>query len=381
VISRSIRETSAGLGEDGAAYSRLFEPFAERWDDLMTEVLAPLHAPRHPWLLARFGGDALQSAVSVAVRRFRGARARALFSGLAAHSTLRLEDRPSAAIGLVLGALAHAVGWPFVKGGASRLADAMAQELTALGGVITTNHNVTSLHSLPPARLVVCDLTPRQAVSIAGARFSSGYRRALTRYRYGPGVFKLDWALSDPIPWRSGACRMAGTVHVGGALDEVASAETAAWNGTIADRPFVILTQPTVADAGRAPVGRHVAWGYCHVPNGSTVDMTERVERQIERFAPGFRDTILARRTAGPADLERENPNLVGGDIGGGALGLGQLFTRPTWRRYRTSAPGLYLCSASTPPGGGVHGMCGYHAARAALRDAKKGTGVIFRNA
>ena len=335
------------------------------------------HLPTHPWLLARFGRVAVQSATAVATRRFRGMRARALFAGLAAHSVLRLDGRPSAAVGLLLGTLAHAVGWPFVRGGASRLADALAAELESLGGEIVTEHTVSSLEALPAARSIVCDVTPKQLVSIAGARLSPSYRAALARYRYGPGVFKLDWALSEPIPWRASVCRSAGTVHVGGTLDEIASAEAAAWAGTIADWPFVLVTQPTVADSSRAPAGRHVAWGYCHVPHGSTVDMTERVEMQIERFAPGFRDTILGRHAAGAGDLERNNPNLVGGDIGGGALDLGQLFARPTWRRYRTSSPGLYLCSSSTPPGGGVHGMCGYHAAQVVL---KKGSGS-FRNA
>lgn len=368
VISGSVSETIADLGEDRAAYAQLFGPLAERWEALVDEVLAPLHAPRHPWLLARFGREALQPAAAVATRRFRGARARALFAGLAAHSALRLDARPSAAVGLLLGALAHTAGWPFVRGGASRLADALAAELTSLGGAIVTEHAVSSIEALPPARSILCDVTPKQLVSIAGARLSPGYRTALQRYRYGPGVFKLDWALSDPIPWRASACRMAGTVHVGGTLDEIASAEAAAWEGTIADRPFVLLTQPTVVDSSRAPAGRHVAWGYCRVPPGSTVDMTERVERQVERFAPGFRDTIVARHAAAPRDLERANPNLVGGDIGGGALDLGQLFTRPTWRGYRTSAAGLYICSSSTPPGGGVHGMCGYHAALTVLR-------------
>ena len=368
VISRSVGETIADLGEDRAAYARLFAPLVDRWQALVDDVLAPPHVPKHPWLLARFGREALQPAVAVAKRRFRGARARALFAGLAAHSTLRLDVRPSAAVGLLLGTLAHGVGWPFVRGGASHLADALAAELTTRGGEILAGHPVSSLASLPSARSILCDVTPRQLMAIAGPRLSASYRAALARYRYGPGVFKLDWALSDPIPWRASACRLAGTVHVGGTLEEIASAEAAAWGGTIAQRPFVLVTQPTVADSSRAPVGRHVAWGYCHVPHGSTVDMAGRVERQIERFAPGFCDTILARHAAAPGDLERSNPNLVGGDIGGGAMDLGQVFMRPTWRGYRTSAPGLYLCSSSTPPGGGVHGMCGYYAALAVLR-------------
>jgi phytoene dehydrogenase-like protein len=367
-IPGSVGETIADLGEDRAAYARLFAPLADRWQALVDDVLAPPHVPRHPWLLARFGRAALQPAAAVATRHFRGARARALFAGLAAHSTLPLDARPSAAVGLLLGALAHAVGWPFVKGGASRLADALTAELARLGGEIVTGQTVRSLDALPPARSILCDITPKQLIAIAGPRLSSSHRASLARYRYGPGVFKVDWALSDPIPWRASVCRLGGTVHVGGTLDEIASAEAAAWSGAIADRPFVLLTQPTLADNSRAPAGRHVAWGYCHVPHGSTVDMTERVEMQVERFAPGFRDTILARHVAAPLDLERGNPNLVGGDIGGGAMDLGQVFARPTWRGYRTSAAGLYLCSSSTPPGGGVHGMCGYYAALAVLR-------------
>jgi phytoene dehydrogenase-like protein len=368
-ISGSVGETIARLGADGAAYSGLYAPLVDRWRALVDDVLAAPHLPKHPWLLARFGREALQSAAAVAMRRFRGARARALFAGLAAHSTLRLDARPSAAVALLLGLLAHAVGWPFVRGGARRLADALAAEFGSLGGEIVTGCAVSSLDSLPPARSILCDVTPKQLIAIAGARLSSGERAALARYRYGPGVFKLDWALSDPIPWRASACRLAGTVHVGGTLGEIAAAEAAAWDGAVADRPFVLVTQPTLADESRAPSGRHVAWGYCHVPQGSTVDMTERIETQVERFAPGFRDAILARHAAAPCDLERGNPNLVGGDIGGGAMDLGQVFTRPTWRRYRTSAAGLYLCSSSTPPGGGVHGMCGYYAALAVLRD------------
>ena len=372
VISGSVGETVADLGGDRAAYAHLFGPLADRWEALVDDVLAPLHVPRHPWLLARFGREALRSATAVATSRFRGLRARALFAGLAAHSTLKLDARPSAAVGLLLGTLAHAVGWPFVRGGAFRLADALAAELRSHGGEMVTGHSVSSIDTLPPARSVLCDVTPRQLASMAGPRLSSSYRASLGRYRYGPGVFKLDWALSDPIPWRANVCRLAGTVHVGGTLDEIASAEAAAWEGAVADRPFVLITQPTVADSSRAPAGRHVAWGYCHVPQGSTVDMTERVESQVERFAPGFRDAILARHRAAPRDLERANPNLIGGDIGGGALDLGQVFARPTWRGYRTSAPGLYLCSSSTPPGGGVHGMCGYHAAQAVLDDEKR---------
>jgi phytoene dehydrogenase-like protein len=367
-ISRSVGETAAALGEDRLAYTGLFEPFADRWQALVEEVLQPLHVPRHPWLLARFGASALRSATGLATSRFRGARARALFAGLAAHSMLKLDARPSAAVGVLLGALAHGVGWPFVKGGASRLADALATTFTSLGGAIVTGQKISSIDALPPARSILFDLTPKQIVAIAGDRLSPRYRAALGQYRYGPGVFKVDWTLSDPIPWRAAVCGGAGTVHVGGSLDEVARAEAAAWNGHACERPFVLVTQPTVADSGRAPAGRHVAWAYCHVPSGAAIDMTARIESQIERYAPGFREAILARHSAGPQALERDNPNLVGGDIGGGALLLRQLFTRPTWRTYRLPAAGLYICSSSTPPGGGVHAMCGYHAAEAVLR-------------
>jgi phytoene dehydrogenase-like protein len=367
-IYRSVPETAGQLERDGSAYRRLFGPLAEDWIALVDEVLAPPHLPRHPWLLARFGLDALRSAQHVAERRFTGVRARALFAGLAAHAVLPLDASPSAGIALLLGALAHGVGWPFVAGGASRLADGLSAELRRLGGEIETGCAVRDLAELPPARTVLCDVSPRQLVAMAGTRLPRAYQDALTRYRYGPGVFKVDWALSDPIPWQAEVCRLAGTVHVGGTFDEIAAAEKSAWNSAHAERPFVLVTQPTVADSSRAPAGRHVAWGYCHVPNGSTVSMVERIESQIERFAPGFRDTILARHAAGPSLLEQGNPNLVGGDIAGGALTLDQVFTRPTWRNYRTPVDGLFLCSSSTPPGGGVHGMCGVHAATAALR-------------
>ena len=364
----SVGETAGDLGEDGAAYVWMFAPLADQWHALVDDVLAPLHVPRHLRLLARFARDAIQPAAALAKKRFRGARARALFAGLAAHSMLKLDARPSAAVGLLLGTLAHTVGWPFVRGGAVRLADALAAELTSLGGEIMPGRTVTSLDALPRARSILCDVTPRQLASIGGASLPTRYRTALERYRYGPGVFKLDWALSEPIPWRAGVCRLAGTVHVGGSLNEIAASESAAWDGVVTDRPFVLVTQPTVVDSSRAPVGRHVAWGYCHVPRGSKADMTTSIEAQIERYAPGFRDAILGQHAAGPGDLERSNPNLVGGDIGGGALDFGQLFSRPTWRTCRTPVAGLYLCSASTPPGGGVHGMCGVHAAQAALR-------------
>jgi phytoene dehydrogenase-like protein len=321
-ISRSIDETAGDLGGDRAAYARLFGPLADSWGALVDDVLAPPHVPRHPWLMARFGVDALRSATSVASARFRGVRARALFAGLAAHSTLRLDASPSAAVALVLGAMAHAVGWPFAEGGAGQLANILAAELAALGGEILTSRPVASLEELRGARTVLCDVTPRQLLRMAGGTLPARYRQALSRYRYGPGVFKVDWALSEPIPWSAGACRKAGTVHVGGTIEEVATAENLAWEGRASERPFVLVTQPTVCDASRAPEGQHVAWGYCHVPHGAGLDMTTRIEAQVERFAPGFRDTLLARRATTPADLERRNPNLVGGDIAGGVMDL-----------------------------------------------------------
>jgi phytoene dehydrogenase-like protein len=273
-------------------------------------------------------------------------------------------------VGLVLGALGHAVGWPLPRGGSQRVTDALVRHLGSLAGELITEARVESLDELPPSRLVMLDLTPRQVLRVAGARLPSRYRRALGRYRYGPGVFKVDLALDGPVPWRAPECGRAGTVHVGGTLAEIAASERAAWRGEHTERPYVLVAQQSLFDASRAPAGRHALWAYCHVPHGSTVDMTERIESQVERFAPGFRDRILARRTRGPAELEAENPNLVGGDIGGGAQDLGQLFARPVLRLvpYATPTRGLYICSSSTPPGGGVHGMCGYNAARAALR-------------
>ena len=377
LLRRSTDETAAGLGEDGRAYRRLFAPLAEGWDALAAEILRPLRAPRRPLLLASFGLKALRSAQGLARARFSGARARALFAGLAAHSCLPLDSAASASFALVLGAAAHAVGWPVVRGGSQRLADALRAHLETLGGRVVTNAPVRSLDDLPPASAILADVTPRQLLAIDPA-LPSTYRRRLERFRYGPGVFKMDWALDAPVPWTAAACVQAGTVHLGGTLEEIAAAERAAWTGAAAERPFVILVQPTLVDPTRAPQGRHTLWAYCHVPHGSTEDMTSRIEAQIERFAPGFGDRILARRAQAPAELERHNENLVGGDINGGAGSLVQLFARPTLGApYTTPRRHLYLCSASTPPGGGVHGMCGHLAARTALRRsfARSGAG------
>ena len=370
LLERSPEAAAPALGEDERRWRRLFAPLARDAEPLLDEVLAPLHVPSHPLTLARFGARAALSATALARLSFRDAKARGLFAGLAAHSMLPLARPPSAAFGLMLGLLGHAVGWPFPRGGSQRLSDGLASYLRSLGGEIETGHRVESLAELQGTRPVLLDVSPRGLLALAGDRLPSRYRRGLERYRYGPGVFKLDLALDGPIPWRAEECTRAGTVHLGATLEEIAASEAAAWRGKIVERPYVLLAQQSLFDATRAPAGQHTVWAYCHVPNGSTMDVTERIERQIERFAPGFRDRILARSALGPADLERHNANNVGGDINGGAATLSQLFTRPVARLspYTTPLPGVFLCSASTPPGGGVHGMCGYHAAQAALR-------------
>jgi phytoene dehydrogenase-like protein len=370
LLERSVEAAASTLGEDDTGWRRLFAPLVGHADSLLEDVLGPLHVPEHPLLLARFGARAALPATTVARLSFGGARARGVFAGLAAHSMLPLSRPPSAAFGLVLGLLGHAVGWPFPRGGSQRLTDALASYLRAVGGEFETGRRVESLAELAEARVVLLDVTPRGLLALAEDRLPPRYRRRLARYRFGPGVFKLDWALDGPIPWRAEECADAATVHLGGTLEEIAASEAAPGRGEIAERPYVLLAQQSLFDPTRAPAGRHTAWAYCHVPNGSSVDMTERVERQVERFAPGFSERILARSALGPAELERHNPNYLGGDINGGAATLSQLFTRPVARisPYTTPLPGVFLCSASTPPGGGVHGMCGYHAAQAALR-------------
>jgi phytoene dehydrogenase-like protein len=372
LLERSADADVRGLGEDDERWCRLFAPLAREAEPLLEDVLAPLHLPSHPVGLARFGARAVLPATALARLSFRGPKARGLFAGLAAHSMLRLERPPSAAFGLILGLLGHAVGWPFPRGGSQRLSDGLASYLRSLGGEIETGRKVESLSELGETRPVLLDVTPRGLLELAGDRLPSRFRRRLERYRYGPGVFKLDWALDGPIPWRAEECARAATVHLGATLEEIAASEAAPSRGEVPERPYVLLAQQSLFDPTRAPAGQHTAWAYCHVPNGSGVDMTERIERQVERFAPGFRERILARSALGPADLERHNPNNVGGDINGGAADLRQLFTRPVARLspYTTPLPGVFLCSASTPPGGGVHGMCGYHAAKAALRSA-----------
>ena len=369
MLERSLHDTAAGLDGDGDAYQRLMRPLIESWNGLDADVLAPLRWPSRPLAMTRFGLSAIRPARSFSESWFEAQRARALLAGLSAHSMLPLEACGSAAFGLVLATTAHALGWPIARRGSQALADALVLYLRSKGGEIYTNAPVQTLDELPSCRVILCDVTPKQLLGLAGDRLSPSYRRRLERYRYGMGAFKIDWALSAPVPWKAQRCARAATVHLGGTLQEIAASELAAWRGDHTARPFVLAVQPSLFDSSRAPESNHTLWTYCHVPNGSAFDMTARIEAQIERFAPGFRDTVLARSVAAPADLERRNPNLIGGDINGGAPTLGQLFLRPTLKLYSTSARGLYLCSASTPPGGGVHGMCGYFAARKALLD------------
>jgi phytoene dehydrogenase-like protein len=374
VLERDLSAAESALGPDGRAWRCLMQPFVARWGDLTDDILQPIpHWPKHPLLLARFGLAGLQPASFLARRKFRNESARALFAGLAAHSFLALNRPLSASFALVLGIAAHAVGWPIPRGGAQSLTNALAGYLTHLGGRITTGTRIGKLSELPACDLFLCDITPRQLLALTGeaqpAPLSASYRRRLANYKYGPAAFKVDFALSRPIPWNAPACLRAATVHVGGSLAEIEASEAAMATGTTATRPFVLVAQPTLFDPTRAPAGKHIAWAYCHMPNGSKEDMLDRIESQIERFAAGFRDCILARHVSSPAALEAMDANLIGGDIGGGAVNPGQLFFRPTRRQYRTSAPNVYLCSSSTPPGGGVHGMCGANAAHMALRD------------
>jgi phytoene dehydrogenase-like protein len=370
VLERSVSLTAHGLGLDGPAYGRLMRPLVTAWRPLLDLLLGPFRLPRHPMMLARFGLSALLPATVLARLNFRQPAAQALLAGMSAHSILPLERPASAAFGLVLGVLGHAVGWPIARGGSQRVADALVGYLSSLGGQTRTSSRITSLSELPPHHVALLDLAPRSVLGLAGQALPGPYRRQLGRYRHGPGVFKIDWALAAPIPWTAESCRAAGTIHVGGTLGEVAAAEAAVWHGEHPAHPFVVLAQPTLVDASRAPPDRHIAWAYCHVPNGSTVDMTAAIEAQVERFAPGFVSRILARSTRNAAQVESYNPNYVGGDINGGVQDLLQLWTRPVPRLdpYSTPNPRIFLCSSSTPPGGGVHGMCGFYAARSALQ-------------
>lgn len=370
MLEHDITSTARALGEDVDAYRRWMAPLVERWPDLLPDILGPLHWPERPMLLARFSLRAVRSAESFSRSMFRGEAARALFGGIAAHATIPLEKIATASFGLVLLIAGHAAGWPLARGGSQRIADALASYLRSIGGEIQTGLPMRTLDDLPPSPAVFLDLTARQFLHLAGERLPSRYRRALERYTYGMGVFKVDWALDAPIPWRSPECARGATVHLCGSFEELADAERRIWEGEHLERPYVLVAQPSLFDPTRAPAGKHVGWAYCHVPHGSTHDMTEVLEQQIERFAPGFRDIIQARHTMNTAELEARNPNLVGGDINGGAALLGQLFFRPvaSLDPYRTPLRGVFLCSASTPPGGGVHGICGWRAALSALR-------------
>ena len=367
VLEQSIEAATTRLGADGVIWRQLMGPLVKHWSEFAPEVLGPvLKIPRHPWLLARFGMNALLPARVVA-SRFRSDRTRALFAGLAGHSFLSMDEPLTSAFAMLLAAPAHVVGWPIARGGSQSITNALSGYLAKLGGQVKTSARVKSLDALSEYDLVLCDLTPKQLLAIAGQHLSDRYKRQLSKYKYGPGVFKVDYALSAPIPWKAPECLRAATLHLGGTFDEIAASEKAVRNGEHPERPFVLLVQPTLFDRSRAPVGKHTAWAYCHVPNSSTFDMLPRLESQIERFAPGFRDIILARHVLSPASLEGMNSNLVGGDIAGGAIDFRQLLFRPTWRLYATSARNIFLCSSSTPPGAGVHGMCGYHAAKRAL--------------
>jgi len=370
ILKPSIQETAAQFGVDEKAYIDLIQPVVNDWPLIAPDALGPLHIPKHPIAMAAFGLKALRSTSSV-VQGFKTGKAKGLFAGMAAHCMQPLTNLSSAATALVLLSAAHLKGWPLSKGGSQQIANALASHFVSLGGKIETNIYITSLDQLPSSNAVLFDITPRQLLRIAGHKFSNIYKWQLQRYRYGMGIFKIDWALDGQIPFTNELCRQAGTVHLGNTFAEIASSEKSASNGQVAEMPFVLLAQQSLFDSSRAPEGKHTAWAYCHVPGGSIVDMTEAIERQVERFAPGFRDRVLARHTMNSAQVEEYNPNYIGGDINGGAFDLGQLFTRPAlrWSPYRTSAKGLYVCSSSTPPGGGVHGMCGYHAAKRALED------------
>jgi phytoene dehydrogenase-like protein len=370
MLERSTEATGATLGPDAEAYQRVMDPLVADARTIVATLTGTPEFPRYPLALAAAGWRSLRSARSVATDTFEGEKARGLFAGNGAHSFLPLEKRPSALFGFVLGALGHAFGWPLPRGGSQKIADALASYLRSLGGEIYTGTRVRLVDEVPRTRTVLFDVTPRQLLPIAGDHFTERYRRALRRYRYGPGVFKMDFALDGPIPWQAEECLRAGTVHLGGTLEEISAGESAVARGTYPENPWILLAQQSLVDDTRAPEGKHTVWAYCHVPNGSTFDMTERIEAQIERFAPGFGERILARSISGPAELESQNANLVGGDVAGGYMNLRQLLARPMIRPnpYSTPAEGLYICSSSTPPGGSVHGLCGYLAARAALR-------------
>lgn len=369
-LHHSFDETIESLGPDGDGYRKLMGDLVPRWRDLMQGAFAPPGIPKHPFFFAGFGLRAIRPAMSLAKSYFKTARGQALFAGLSAHSIVPLEYFSTSAVALVLAVAAHAAGWPFARGGSQQLTAAMVKYLESLGGQLITNCRVDSLEQLPAGHTILLDITPRQLIRMAGDTLPTSYRNKLERFRYGPGVYKMDWALHQPVPWRAAECKQAGTVHLGGTLEEISECERRVWNGQASDRPYILFCQPSLFDPTRAPAGKHTAWAYCHVPHGYNGDMSEIIERQVERFAPGFRDCVAARSKMGTADFERYNANLIGGDITGGAAILSQLFLRPTASLYRTPLKGVYLCSSSTPPAPGVHGMCGYFAAETALKSS-----------
>jgi phytoene dehydrogenase-like protein len=369
VLHQDIEATAETLGIDARAWTRWMSPWPDRWAGLCGDTMGPIGIPSHPIWMASFGMEAMRPATALARARFKGPAAQALFAGLAAHSVMPLDMRPSAAIGLMLGIAGHAVGWPMPKGGSSAISLALLRVLESLGGVVQTQSPVRALSDVPTDGPILFEVAPARLADIAADVLPMAFRQRLQRYTHGPGVFKIDYALSEPIPWRDPAVAQAGTVHLGGTLDEIAAGERACFEGKHSDNPYVLVAQQSLFDPSRAPGGQHTGWAYCHVPNGSMRDMTAEIEQQIERFAPGFKDTVLARHTMNAHDYEVYNPNYVGGDVNVGLPSLDQLFTRPTARTYRTPNKRLYLCSAATPPGGGIHGMCGHHAARAVLAD------------
>jgi phytoene dehydrogenase-like protein len=370
ILTDSLEETASLLKEDEQAYLKLLQPLTKSWPLIIDDILAPLHFPKHPLLMGDFGLKALTSAQYLS-KEFSTKQAKGLWAGMAAHSIQPLSNLTTSAIGLVLMAAAHINGWPIPQGGSQSIADALASYFISIGGEIETGLYVKSLAQLPSSKAILFDVTPKQLLQIAGHKFSSLYQWQLNKYRYGMGVFKIDWALDAPIPFKAEACNKAGTIHIGNTLEEITAGELQSSTGRIAQKPFVLLTQPSLFDTTRAPDGKHTAWAYCHVPNGSEADMTTIIENQVERFAPGFKERILAKHTMNTSQMETYNPNYIGGDINGGIIDIGQLFTRPALRYspYRTSAKGIYICSSSTPPGGGVHGMCGFNAAKRVLKD------------
>lgn len=371
LLVNSVGETAKTLREDSENYRRLIEPLVSKWELILPEILAPFHIPRHPFALLRFGLSAIQSASAFSKRIFNSTLSRGFFAGLAAHSIVPLEEPVTAAFALVLGILGHSAGWPMPEGGSQNIANALNSYITSLGGQFLLNTGVKSLDELPRSDMVFFDLTPKQILAIAGERLPKGYRRQLERYQYGPGVFKMDFAVNSPIPFKSPECTLSAVVHLGGTMEEIAHSENEVWQGRHPERPFVILAQQSLFDSTRAPAGKHTVWAYCHVPNGSEKDMSEEIISQIERFAPGFRSTILSSHKMNAHNFQVYNSNYIGGDINGGVQNWRQLFTRPTLSLtpYRTPLRGIYICSSSTPPGGGVHGMCGYYAAKTALKD------------